>query len=334
MALVPRERDRPKSRPSAQSGHEMDRQVQKSITEALNAKLGGIQQKESSISTIKLHGTQDYTIRVAEKRIDPLDPPHFRNRKAIALQQDDPAPILTAPSEKLSTEEQSYWHVPTCVSNWKNPEGYVIPMDKRVAADARRFEQPELSDRFAVMAKALDEASNSIKESLARKHQIERQLALRQQAEEEARIREEARRLNSEKKSLNRLKNRDERMLDRVLSDNRHERERIKRKNRERDTTAQVALGIPITAENADDEFDAQLFNRSGGLDAGYGTEDTHNVYDKPLFAPERDYVPFSESDLAGYAAPQSAPRGRMTISFKEGEQQRPDVRSGVFYPE
>jgi hypothetical protein len=58
-------------------------------------------------------------------------------------------------------------------------------MDKRVGADARRFEQPSLSDRFGVFAKALDTAS--IRESQAQKSLIQRRIAELQLEEEKSR---------------------------------------------------------------------------------------------------------------------------------------------------
>ena len=34
-------------------------------------------------------------------------------------------------------KEQQEWKIPPCISNWKNPRGYTIPLDKRLAADGR-----------------------------------------------------------------------------------------------------------------------------------------------------------------------------------------------------
>jgi len=31
--------------------------------------------------------------------------------------------------------------------------------------------------------------------------------------------------------------------------------------------------------------YDQRLFNRSEGLSSGFGSEDSYNIYDKPLFA-------------------------------------------------
>ena len=318
----------PRPRPSPEAAQDMDRQVLQSVSETLNSKMEKLSRPEP-ISTVKFHGAADYTVRIAEKRVDPLDPPRFRQRKPIALQQDDPAPILAEPAKKLTPEEERAWQVPACVSNWKNPAGYVIPMDKRVAADARRFDQPELSPKFAIMARALDEASASIAEAIAEKNLVQRQIAQRQQREEEARIMEEARRLNAEKQMINKRKGREQRMLDRLLEDRREERDALSRR-RHRDTSARGALGTPVTA---DDDFDAQLFSRSGGIDSGYGDDDSYAVYDKPLFQREQGYVPFSSSNGLPSRYSTAVEGQKTSITFQKGDQQRPDERAGVYFP-
>ena len=317
----------PPLRPSPESARDMDSQVSQSISAQLRSKLSGPAPPQP-ITTVKFHGSSDYTVRVAEKRVDPLDPPRFRNRKPIALQQDEPTPVLATPSRKLTPEEEAAWHIPACVSNWKNPAGYVIPMDKRVAADARRFEQPELSPKFAVMARALDEASASIAEAFAQKNAVERQLALKRQREEDARIMEEARRLNAEKKIINKHKGRDARMIDRLLEDRRVERDGLSRRRR-RDTTAEASLGIPMSVDN---DFDAQLFDR--GDTEEYRDDDTYAVYDKPLFQREKGYVPFADGGALQSRYLEGEGRSAPTqIRFQRGEQQRPDERAGVVNP-
>ncbi|PKX99695.1 hypothetical protein P168DRAFT_293965 [Aspergillus campestris IBT 28561] len=43
------------------------------------------------------------------------------------------------PPRKLTAEDQEAWKIPPPVSNWKNPKGYTVPLDKRLAADGRGF---------------------------------------------------------------------------------------------------------------------------------------------------------------------------------------------------
>ena len=54
-------------------------------------------------------------------------------------------------------------------------------------------------------------------------------------------------------------------------------------KERERDISEQIALGLPQKTNNAGESmFDARLFNQSKGMDTGFGDDETYGVYDKP----------------------------------------------------
>ncbi|OHS98941.1 SKIP/SNW domain containing protein [Tritrichomonas foetus] len=358
----------PAKQPSIEAKEAMNRQVQQSILETLEAKQGPVR-TTGTVSTVRYHGENEYEVRIAEKRYDPLDPSHFRNRTPLTLQNEDPEPILTEPTKKLTPEEEAYWSVPSCVSNWRNPAGYVIPMDKRVGADARRFEQPQLSDKFANLAKALEITSKAINESIAQRSLIERQLQQKKKREEEEKMREEARRINEQKRLINRNKTEEEKKMSQLLEEARENRKRLNRKTRMRrefqanpaggeftgigsefagrDTSAQVPLGLPITNQPLEDEFDAKLYDKEGGIDAGYQDEDAYNVYDKPLFvnAELKTYVPFgddrkyseSSSKYAVSVNGENADRPKMAsgyiVSFRAGEKQTPDTKAGLYFP-
>ena len=56
-------------------------------------------------------------------------------------------------------------------------------------------------------------------------------------------------------------------------------------KERERDISEKIALGMPNTGVARDDvQFDQRLFNQSRGMDSGFagGDDEVYNVYDKP----------------------------------------------------
>lgn len=54
-------------------------------------------------------------------------------------------------------------------------------------------------------------------------------------------------------------------------------------KERERDISEQIALGLPAKTQlSGEAQFDQRLFNGTGGMDQGFGEEDSYNVYDKP----------------------------------------------------
>lgn len=53
-------------------------------------------------------------------------------------------------------------------------------------------------------------------------------------------------------------------------------------KERERDISEQIALGLPAkTITGGETQFDSRLFNQSRGMDSGFADEDSYNVYDK-----------------------------------------------------
>ena len=60
-------------------------------------------------------------------------------------------------------------------------------------------------------------------------------------------------------------------------------RNRLQRE-RERDISEQIALGMPAKniGNQGDAMFDQRLFNTSKGIGSGYGDDEGYNVYDKP----------------------------------------------------
>lgn len=78
-----------------------------------------------------------------------------------------PTTILHSPSRKLSVEEREAWKIPPSISNWKNNKGYIIPLDKRLAADGRHLQEHTISDRFGGFAEALYIAERNSKEERA-----------------------------------------------------------------------------------------------------------------------------------------------------------------------
>jgi SNW domain-containing protein 1 len=73
-----------------------------------------------------------------------------------------------------------------------------------------------------------------------------------------------------------------------------------------RDVSEKIALGMHKGSGQLTGEamYDARLFNQSGGMDSGFGTEDEYNTYSKPLFdrqAADSIYRPKKDdSDIYG----------------------------------
>merc|ERR1719410_3388822 len=54
-------------------------------------------------------------------------------------------------------------------------------------------------------------------------------------------------------------------------------------KERDRDISEQIALGMPAkTTTSGEGMFDARLFNQSKGMDSGFNDDENYGVYDQP----------------------------------------------------
>ena len=97
------------------------------------------------------------------------------------------------------------------------------------------------------------------------------------------------------------LEREERRKRDEVREERRRERERERRleardghgpskkskvtRDRERDVSEKVALGMANVAGGQEVQYDSRLFNQEQGMAQGFGGEDQYNLYDKPLFA-------------------------------------------------
>ncbi|KAF5800784.1 putative SKI-interacting protein, SKIP [Helianthus annuus] len=82
--------------------------------------------------------SKERIIRMLEMPVDPLDPPKFKHKRIPKPNGSPPVPLMHSPPQPLTVQDQKgCWKIPPCVSNWKNPKGYTIPLDKRLAADGR-----------------------------------------------------------------------------------------------------------------------------------------------------------------------------------------------------
>lgn len=94
-------------------------------------------------------GASHRIIRMVEAPKDPLEPAKFKNVKTHGVPGSPPVPVLHSPPRNLSKEERDAWKIPPCISNWKNPKGYMISLDKRIATDGRGLQDNNINDNFA-----------------------------------------------------------------------------------------------------------------------------------------------------------------------------------------
>jgi len=255
-------------------------------------------------------GASQRIVRLVEMPKDPLEPPKFKYQKAPPVPGSPPVPVLHSPPKKLSKDERDAWKIPPCISNWKNPKGYIISLDKRLATDGRDLQENTISDSFAYFSDALNIAEQKARDEGTKRLNINRELEIQRQKEREeelsqiaeqarlqrAAISTEAIQNESRQERIERIEReriREERRLEREREHRLAQRGRESKKTKtsrdyQRDISEKLALGeaVPRTVESM---FDSRLFNQTQGMDSGFGGDDSYNVYDKRLFGDERE---------------------------------------------
>ncbi|EPB68426.1 SKIP/SNW domain protein, partial [Ancylostoma ceylanicum] len=197
----------------------------------------------SQQSSLHAGGSQQRIIRMVEEQKDPMEPPKFRiNQKIPRAPPSPPAPVMHSPPRKVTTKDQNDWKIPPCISNWKNPKGFTVSLDKRLAADGRGLQQ----ERAGIRKRDEDD-------------------------DEAVRAREEIRRdrLDDIRKERNIARNRPDK-VDKLMRD------------RDRDISEKIVLGLPdAKVRSSETQFDQRLFDQNKGLDSGAMDDETYNPYDK-----------------------------------------------------
>ncbi|KAG4035237.1 hypothetical protein MFRU_001g00080 [Monilinia fructicola] len=264
----------------------------------------------------------DRIMKIVERQQDPMEPPKFKHKKIPRGPPSPPAPVMHSPPRKLTAEDQEAWKIPPPVSNWKNPKGYTVPLDKRLAADGRGLQDVTINDKFAQFAEALFTADRHAREEVKQRALMQQRLAEKEKAQKEEHLRmlaqkareeragagagsrrrdsrssrsrsgsysdSESERSNSddeefrEREKMRQEKRRDE---ERKLRQSRMGAERriqMMAREQNRDISEKVALGLAKPTQSTESMFDSRLFNRTSGFDSGFNED---QAYDKPLFA-------------------------------------------------
>ncbi|KAK2191762.1 hypothetical protein NP493_46g05014 [Ridgeia piscesae] len=246
-------------------------------------------------------GAKQRIIRMVEVQKDPMEPPRFKvNKKIPRGPPSPPAPVMHSPNRKVTVKEQQEWKIPPCISNWKNAKGFTIPLDKRLAADGRGLQSVHINENFAKLAEALYIADRKAREAVEMRAQVEKKMAQKEKEKKEESLRLLAQKAREESAGIRRLdverdeelKERDdfrrdrakERQRDRNLSRAAPDKRSRLQRDRERDISEKIALGMPSAGGSNDLQFDQRLFNQSRGMDSGFagGEDENYTVYDKP----------------------------------------------------
>lgn len=258
----------------------------------------------------------DRILKIVERQQDPMEPPKFKHKKIPRGPPSPPPPVMHSPPRKLTAEDQEAWKIPPPVSNWKNPKGYTVPLDKRLAADGRGLQDVTINDKFAQFAEALFTADRHAREEVKQRALMQQKLAEKERAQKEDQLRLLAQKAREERmhrgslarsnarsrsrsvSSSSRSDSHDEAIREReqMRRDRRQENEKHFRQSRmgterriqmiareqNRDISEKVALGLAKPTQSSESMLDSRLFNQTSGFDSGFNED---QAYDRPLFA-------------------------------------------------
>jgi SNW domain-containing protein 1 len=124
-------------------------------------------------------------IKMVDRAEDPMEPAKFKHRKLPRGPSSPPPPIMHSPPRKVTAKEQAEWVIPPSISNWKNPKGYTIPLDKRMAAKGQHLQDVKINDNFAKLSEALYAADRAAREEVQARARIQAQLAAKEREDKE-----------------------------------------------------------------------------------------------------------------------------------------------------
>ncbi|ODA79830.1 hypothetical protein RJ55_05426 [Drechmeria coniospora] len=144
---------------------------------------------------------QDRIMKIVERQRDPMEPPKFKHKKIPRGPPSPPPPVMHSPPRKLTAEDQEMWKIPPPVSNWKNPKGFTVPLDKRLAADGRGLQDIAINDKHAQFAEAVKMAERHAREEVQQRAMMQQRLAEKEKAQKEDNLRALAQKARAERKA-------------------------------------------------------------------------------------------------------------------------------------
>ncbi|XP_065852312.1 SNW/SKI-interacting protein A [Euphorbia lathyris] len=158
-----------------------------------------IKYKPSQQSAAFNSGARERIIRMVEMPVDPLEPPKFKHKRVPKASGSPPVPVMHSPPRPVTVKDQQDWKIPPCISNWKNPKGYTIPLDKRLAADGRGLQDVQINDNFAKLSEALYVAEQKAREAVAMRSKVQKEMMMKEKERKEQELRALAQKARSER---------------------------------------------------------------------------------------------------------------------------------------
>lgn len=308
--LRQRQRNISLQKPSEEQILECTERTRKALDNVLQAKLGTLKKDKSKPDYVRYTSsnilndapTSSRIIKIIDKQQDPMAPPKFKQKKQFERPPSPPAPILHAPTKKVTAEEQKQWYIPPAISNWKNPNGFTIALDKRLAVDGRdpsANASVEINEKFVNLADSLDKADQDVRNEIKIRHALKKMEAEKLTREKEERLRQLAQKTREDRARIQsrqqeRFENEDERRrtLDREERRRKAERElKMSKMGKEqkirsmaktlgdRDISERAQLGVSKATKSIETQFDSRLFTKSTQI-----TNSEDQVYDSELF--------------------------------------------------
>ncbi|XP_021715065.1 SNW/SKI-interacting protein-like [Chenopodium quinoa] len=147
-------------------------------------------------------GAKERIIRMVEMPVDPLEPPKFKHKRVPRASGSPPVPVMHSPPRPVTVKDQQDWKIPPCISNWKNPKGYTIPLDKRLAADGRGLQDVQINDNFAKLSESLYVAEQKAREAVAMRSKVQKEMAMKEKEKKEMELRALAAKARSERTGI------------------------------------------------------------------------------------------------------------------------------------
>ena len=141
-------------------------------------------------------------IKMVEAQVDPMEPPKHKHTKVPRGPPSPPVPVLHSPPRKITVEDQQAWKIPPCISNWKNARGFIIPLDKRLAADGRGLQEVTINNKFAMLSEALYISERKASEDLRIRNEIRKKMTLKEKEDREEQLRDMANRARLERSGV------------------------------------------------------------------------------------------------------------------------------------
>lgn len=208
-------------------------------------------------------GSEQKAIKVVSRPVDPLMPPKFKVKKVQKAIVATPAPVLHSPPRmKASKELQASWKIPPAISNWTNPKGFTISLDKRSMRDSHSTRPDSIEDSFGKMAEALAVAEQQARQELEMRAALQRKQATleRQSKEEELRLMAQRARESLAATGT------------RTLPVRRHF------------PSSSIPNAQQETRNSSDTLHDRRLYDRDAGISSGFADDEDYNLYDRPMF--------------------------------------------------